>query len=170
MTVVYCLTTIHVNGCTVNPLTTNNAFLRHQILAAWCQLVQSVLKIHVGSALAERVGRGEVGRCHPEGDSAWQLLQLAIEKPWSMAGLPVLLLSCTNEYRKRSFHLVGTSFLAFMQLLVRRSVHWSEHPDYWMLGNESVVRVMKNSWRELWIKFLRLTPGWSGNTGERRWN
>ena len=88
MTVVYCLTTIHVNGCTVNPLTTNDAFLRHQILATRCQLVQSVLKIHVGSVLVERVGRGEVGRCHLEGDSAWQLLQLAIEKPWSMPGGP----------------------------------------------------------------------------------
>ena len=43
---------------TLNPLTRN--------LAACYQLTQSVLKI--GSALAERVGRGEVG------DSAWRLL------------------------------------------------------------------------------------------------
>ena len=34
-------------------------------------LAQSVLKI--GSVLAERVGRGEVGGCHPLGDSAWGL-------------------------------------------------------------------------------------------------
>ena len=41
------------------------------------QLVQSVLKI--GSALAERVEQGEVGGCTALGDSAWRLLQLAIE-------------------------------------------------------------------------------------------
>ena len=34
--------------------------------------------------------RGEVGGCHPEGDSAWRLLQLAVEKPWSMPGGPLL--------------------------------------------------------------------------------
>ena len=33
--------------------------------------------------LAERVGQGEVGGCHPPGDSAWQLLHLAVEKPSS---------------------------------------------------------------------------------------
>ena len=34
------------------------------------------------------MGKGEVGGCHPEGDSAWQLLQLAVEKPWSVPGGP----------------------------------------------------------------------------------
>ena len=58
-----------------NPLTTNQG--RHRNSAACYQLAQSVLKI--GSARAERVGQGEVGECHLEGDSAWQLLQLAIE-------------------------------------------------------------------------------------------
>ena len=43
----------------INPLPTDDAFWRHQILAACYQLAQSVLKI--GSALAERVGQGEVG-------------------------------------------------------------------------------------------------------------
>ena len=38
----------------VNPLTTDDAFWRRQILGACYQLAQSVLKI--GSALAERVG------------------------------------------------------------------------------------------------------------------
>ena len=41
------------------------------------QLVQSALKI--GSALAERVGKGKVGGCHPLG--AWWLLQLAAKSP-----------------------------------------------------------------------------------------
>ena len=40
-----------------------------------------VLKI--GSALAERVGQGEVCGRTTLGDSAWQLLHLAIEKAWS---------------------------------------------------------------------------------------
>ena len=44
----------------------------HVTLTACFQLAQSVLKI--GSALAERVGRGEVGGCHPKGNSAWWLL------------------------------------------------------------------------------------------------
>ena len=43
---------------------------------------------YVGSALAERVRQGEVGGCYSLGDSAWQLLQLAVEKPWSAPGGP----------------------------------------------------------------------------------
>ena len=50
------------------------------------QLAQSVLKI--GSALAERVGQGEVGGCTALADSAWRRLQLPVEKPWSMLGGP----------------------------------------------------------------------------------
>ena len=42
--------------------------------------------LKIASALAERVGRGEVGGCHLKGDSAWWLLQLAVVKPWSMLG------------------------------------------------------------------------------------
>ena len=39
----------------------------------------SVGAIHFeGSALAERVGQGEVGGCTPLGDNAWRLLQLAV--------------------------------------------------------------------------------------------
>ena len=53
------------------------------------------------------------GGCHPEGDIAWRLLQLAVEKPWSVLGWAICLLSCTNGRRKPSFHLVGTPFLAF---------------------------------------------------------
>ena len=50
------------------------------------QLAQSVLKI--GSALAERVGQGEVGGSTALADSAWRLLQLAIEWAWSALGDP----------------------------------------------------------------------------------
>ena len=62
----------------VNPLlTTDDVFWHHLTSAACYQLVQSVLK--TGSALAERV---EVGGCTTLADSAWPLMQLAIEKPW----------------------------------------------------------------------------------------
>ena len=46
-------------------------------------------------------------------DSAWQLLQLAVEKPWSTPGGPFVGFLGTNGHRKHSFHLVGTPFLAF---------------------------------------------------------
>ena len=70
------------HACTlVNPLTTNDDYSCHRNSAACYQLAQSVLKID--SALAERVGQGEVGGCTALADSAWQLLQLAIERAWS---------------------------------------------------------------------------------------
>ena len=95
-----------------NLLTTDDAFWHRQTLAACYQLAQSVLKL--GSVLAERVGQGEVGGCTPLGDSAWQLLQLAVERPWSMpCWWANCLLSYTNGSRKCSFHLVETPFLAF---------------------------------------------------------
>ena len=64
----------------------------------------------IGSALAERVGHGEVGGYTPLGDSAWRLLQLAVEKPWSALDVPFV---AQNERKKCAFHLVGTPFLAF---------------------------------------------------------
>ena len=67
-----------------NHLTTDDAFWHCLTLAACYQLTQSVLKI--GSALAEMVGQGEVSGCTALGDSAWGLLQLAVEKPWSTPG------------------------------------------------------------------------------------
>ena len=67
-----------------NLLTTDDDYIRHRNSATPYLLAQSILKI--GSALAERVGRGGVGGCHLEGDSAWCLLQLAVEKPWSVPG------------------------------------------------------------------------------------
>ena len=73
-------------SATLNPLTTDDAFWHRLTLAACYRLAQSVLK--VGSALAKRVGQGEVGERTPLGDSAWWLLQLAVEKPWSAPGGP----------------------------------------------------------------------------------
>ena len=83
----HCLTHAPYTYDIINPLTTNDNYSRHRNSAACYQLAQFVLKI--GSELAERMGRGEVGGCHPEGDSAWRLLQLAVEKPWSMPGGPL---------------------------------------------------------------------------------
>ena len=100
----------------INPLTTNDDYSRHRNSAACYQLVQSVLKI--GSALAE----GWVG---PGGVAAGYRMGLV------SAGWLVLLLSCTNECRKRSFHLVGLAFqAAFRQLSVWRSVPRTEGHDY----------------------------------------
>ena len=65
----------------LNPLPTDDAFWRHQILAACYQLAQSVLKI--GFALAERVGQGEVGQGEVGGSTS-----LPVEKPWSMTSGP----------------------------------------------------------------------------------
>ena len=72
-------TTLIPVGCGINPLPTNDAFWRRQILAACYQLAQSILKI--GSVLAERVGQGEVGGSTALPDSAWWRLQLPVEKP-----------------------------------------------------------------------------------------
>ena len=57
------------------PRATDDAFWHRQFLAACYQLVQSVSKI--GSALAERVGQGEVGGCTALADSAWRLLLMS---------------------------------------------------------------------------------------------
>ena len=43
------------------------------------------IRFEIGSALAERVGQGEVGGCTA---LAWWPLQLPVEKPWSMLGGP----------------------------------------------------------------------------------
>ena len=75
-----------MGGGKVNPLTTNDDYSCHRNSAACYQLAQSVLKI--GSALAERVGQGKVGGCTALADSAWRLLQLALERAWSALYCP----------------------------------------------------------------------------------
>ena len=63
--------------------------------------------------VSRKEGTGEVGGCTILADSAWQLLQLhGYRKDLVRAGWPILLLSCTNERRKQSFHLAGNPFLA----------------------------------------------------------
>ena len=73
--------------------------------------------------------------------SGWQCMVAVAsgyKKGLVSTGWPVFLLSCTNERRKWSFHLVGAPFLAFRRLSVWRYVLWSEGLDYWMLANEWV--------------------------------
>ena len=53
----------------VNLLTTNDDYSRHRNSATCYQLAQ-----------AETVGQWEVGGCTTLADSAWRLLQLAIER------------------------------------------------------------------------------------------
>ena len=56
---------------TPNPLTTDDECTHHATLAAYYQLVQSVLKI--GFALAKMVGQGEVGRHSHDMPCIWRL-------------------------------------------------------------------------------------------------
>ena len=72
--------------------------------------MQSILKI--GSALAERAGRGQFGGCHPVVDIARRLLQLAVEKPGQcLVGHSSAFF--TNGPRKHFFCFVGAPFLTF---------------------------------------------------------
>ena len=80
--------------CVLNPSTTNDNYSCHRNSAACYQLAQSVYKI--GSALAERVGQREVGGCTTPADSAWWLLQLAIERAWSALDGPFCFLVQTS--------------------------------------------------------------------------
>ena len=98
-----------------NPLTTDDAIWRRQFLAACYQLAQSVLKI--GSALAERMGQGEVGGCTALADSAWRPLQLPVEKPWSMPGGPFVCLLAQMGVENAPVILYGLHFWHFRQLV-----------------------------------------------------
>ena len=74
--------------------------------------MQSILK--GSSTLAERVGQGEVDGYTALADSAWQPLQLSVEKKALVNdGWAICLPSCTNGCRQCSFHLVRTPFLPF---------------------------------------------------------
>ena len=90
----------------------NDDYNCHRNLAVCYQLAQSVLKI--GSALADRVGQGEVGGSTALADCAWWLLQLAIEKAWlALVGPFFCFLVQTGLKKNWCFHLVGTPFLAY---------------------------------------------------------
>ena len=152
-----------LKGWQHNPLTMNDDYSRHQNSATCYQLAQFVLKI--GSALAERVGRGKVGGCHLESDRAWWSLQLTVETPWSMPGGPFFHFLVQTDLKNTSFTLYGLCFWPFRQLSVWRSPP-SEHSL--MSGCGQGHELLKDLWKKLWIKFLALTHSKSGNTGEKR--
>ena len=109
-----------------NPLTMNDNCSCHQI-----RLAQSVLKI------TERWDwRG--GWVHRSGRQCMAAVAAGYRKGLVSAGWPVLLLSCTNERRKWSFHLVGAPLLAFSAAFSLEEHSLDGIPDYWMLGNEWV--------------------------------
>ena len=103
----------------LNRLTAIDAYTRHRNSATCYQLAQSVLKI--GSALAERVGQGEVGGCTALADSAWRLLQLAIERAWSALDGPFFCFLVQTSVENGAFTLYGLHFWLFRQLSVWRS-------------------------------------------------
>ena len=79
---------------------------------------------------SRKVGQGEVGGSTPLVDSAWRLLQLPVEKLWSMPGGPFVCFPAQTGVENASFTLQGLYFWQFRQPLLWRSVLWSEDPDY----------------------------------------
>ena len=77
--------------------------IRPHVISWRNQLAQSVLKI--GSAVAERVGQGEVGGSTTLADSAWRLLQLAIERAWSALYGPFFCLLVQTSIENGPFRL-----------------------------------------------------------------
>ena len=69
-----------------------------------------------------------MGECTPLGDSAWHLLQLAIEKAWSVLDGPFFCFLAQTIIVNSPFTLYR-DFIS-RQLSVWRSVLWSESPDY----------------------------------------
>ena len=69
------------------------------------------IQLKIGSALAEKVGQGEVGGSTALPDSARWWLQLPLEKPWSMTGGSFVCFPAQAGCKKCSFHLVGTLIL-----------------------------------------------------------
>ena len=93
-----------------NPLTTDDE-RRRQILAACYQLIGTI-RFEDRFCASRKGGTGGGGWVHR---SAWQrmvVVAAACRKTLVNAGCAICLLSCTNGRRKRSFHLVGTPFLA----------------------------------------------------------
>ena len=61
--------------------------------------------LKIGSALAERVGQGEVGGSTALADRAWRLLQLATERVWSALDGPFFYFLVQTGVENGSFTL-----------------------------------------------------------------
>ena len=67
---------------------TDGKCTRHATLATCYKWAQSILKI--GFVLANKGGKGEVGGFKHGVPCTWQLLWMAVEKPWLALGWPFL--------------------------------------------------------------------------------
>ena len=132
-------------ACAVNPLTTNDDCSRWNSTTCY-QVVQSVLKI--SSVSAERVGPEELGGCTRLGGSAWRLCTQLQKRP-------VLLLSFTNECRKRSFHLAPCMWSGRRPNVGYVSIHnnggfvpvgCSRHPSYDITAVIYILYMFLCSW------------------------
>ena len=73
---------------TFNWLYAIDAYWCHTTFSLWRHFRQCPWDL--GSAPAERVGQGEVGRFQPWAQVTWLLLGLAVQSPWSSPGGPFL--------------------------------------------------------------------------------
>ena len=111
----------------VNPLTTNDAFGRRQILAT-CLSVGAI-RFEGKFCTSRKGGTGGGGWVHY---SAWQCMvavAAACRKALVNAGGPFVCFLAETDVENAPFTLYGLQFWNFMQLLVQRSI-WSEGPDY----------------------------------------
>ena len=102
-----------------------------------------------------------MGGCTPLYDSAWRLLQLAIEKPWSMPGGPLF---CFLAPRRGSICDILGSFQSGGALSGRRALTIERSL---MCGCGQGHELVKDMWKE---QFPGLTHSRSGNTGEKRYD
>ena len=105
----------HLPAC-LNPLTTNDNY-SHPTLAISCELAQFLCR----QLLHQQKG-WERRRC--PGDSAQQLLQLAVENPWLALGVVLFFFSFPAQtgIKNTLFTLQGLDFQHCRQLLVWRSI------------------------------------------------
>ena len=66
--------------------------------------------MRAGSALAERVGQGEVGGVTCRVTCSWWLLGLAVKVPWLGPGGPILALAAWTDLENATFTLYGAHF------------------------------------------------------------
>ena len=70
------------------------------------------------------------GGCITLADSAWRLLQLAIERAWLVLDGLFFCFLVQTSIENGPFTLYGLHFWLFSQLSVWRSVSWTEGSDY----------------------------------------
>ena len=120
----------------LNPLNPIVHFWLHHTAHCAEKIVSA--RLRTGSALAERVGQGEVGGVTGRVLCTWWLLGLALKRPWLVPGGPPHALTAMDRLRKHYSHPAEGWFLA-------RKAAWSlsgcmatDSADYYMLVNEWV--------------------------------